>query len=118
MKINFKGWARLTLLVGMVAALLVSGPRAIAQAVYGQILGTVTDSTGAAIPNAAITVTDVSKGTSVNFTSNAAGEFTADHLIPDIYNVKVTAAGFKGYEQKGLQIFADGSGTVAAALSF
>jgi hypothetical protein len=116
MQSNFKGWARLTLFVGMVAATLASGPRAMAQAVYGQILGTVTDSTGAAIPNATVTVTDVGKGTSVNLTSNAAGEFTAEHLIPDIYNVKVDATGFSGYEQKNIQVFADGSVTVAAAL--
>jgi hypothetical protein len=114
---NFKGWTKLALLVGAVAVSLASAPRAAAQAIYGQILGTVTDATGAAIPNATVVVTDAGKGTSVTLTSNAAGEFTADHLIPDIYNVKVSANGFKGYEQKGLQVFADGSATVAAALS-
>jgi hypothetical protein len=90
-------------MAGAVAALLASGPYAMAQAVFGQILGTVTDPTGAAIPNATIVVTDVSKGTTVTFTSNGAGEFTVGHLIPDHYNVKISAAGFKGYEAKDLQ---------------
>ena len=36
-----------------------------AQAIYGSVYGTITDKTGAAIPNATITVTDQSKGTSV-----------------------------------------------------
>ena len=108
---------RLPLLVGTVAALLVSGPSAMAQAIYGQILGTVTDATGAAIPNATVVVTDIGKGTSVTLTSNDSGEFTAAHLIPDTYNVKVSAAGFKGYEQKGLLIHADDSGTVKAVLA-
>src|ERR1700753_4123247 len=73
-----------------------------AQAVYGSIFGTVTDNTGAAIPNANITVTDEGKGTSVNVQSNGAGEFTVEHLIPDIYDVKIEISGFKAYLQKGI----------------
>jgi hypothetical protein len=88
-----------------------------AQAIYGQILGTVTDSTGAAIPGATITVTDVAKGTSVSIESNGAGEFTAEHLIPDTYSVKVSATGFKGFEQTGVQVFADAAPKVAAVLA-
>lgn len=107
---------RLPLMAGAMAALLASGPYAMAQAVFGQILGTVTDSTGAAIPNATVVVTDVAKGTTVTFTSNAAGEFTVSHLIPDTYNVKISATGFKGYEAKGLQVFADSSPNVNAIL--
>jgi hypothetical protein len=93
------------------------GRCALAQSVYGQILGTVTDGTGAAIPNATITITDLAKGTAVTLQSNGAGEFTAAHLIPDTYNVKVAAAGFKGYEQKGFEVHADTSLAVAAVLS-
>jgi hypothetical protein len=99
------------------ALLFASGPSALAQAIYGQILGTVTDSTGAAIPNATVTVTDVAKGTSVSLTSNGAGEFTAEHLIPDVYSIKIAAAGFKGFEQTGLQVFADSAPKVAAVLA-
>ena len=67
-----------------VGCLLALSPTARGQAVYGSIFGTVTDSTGAIVPNAAVTVTDVAKGTSVSEVSNGSGEFTADHLIPDI----------------------------------
>jgi hypothetical protein len=80
-----------------------------AQAVYGSIFGTVADSTGAVVPNATVTVTSTAKGTSSVVTTNASGEFTADHLIPDPYSVKVTAQGFQGYERTGLQVFADTS---------
>lgn len=117
MKMNWIKRAKLPLLLGAAAALLASGPSALAQAIYGQILGTVTDSTGAAVPGATITVTDVTKGTTVTLTSNSTGDFTAQHLIPDSYDVKVSAAGFKGYEAKNLQIFADDSATVKAVLS-
>jgi hypothetical protein len=99
------------------AAVFALGHNAVAQAVFGQILGTVTDSTGAAIPNADITVTDISKGTSVTLKSNAAGEFTVEHLIPDTYNIKVAATGFKTYEQTSITVFADSSPSVTAVLS-
>jgi hypothetical protein len=97
--------------------LLVTGPRAMAQAVFGQIVGTVTDPTGAAIPGATITVTDTAKGTSVTLQSNGAGEFTAEHLIPDTYTIKVAATGFKGYQQTAVQVFADTSPKVNAVLA-
>ena len=80
-------------------------------------MGTVTDATGAAIPNATVVVTDVAKGTSVTLQSNSAGEFTAEHLIPDVYSVRVTSTGFRGYEQTGIQVFADTSPKVTAALT-
>jgi hypothetical protein len=90
---------------------------AFGQAVYGSIFGTVTDPTGAAVPGATITVLDVAKGTSVTAQSNAAGEFAAEHLIPDIYTVKVEAQGFKTFEQTGIQLFADTSTKIAATLT-
>jgi hypothetical protein len=105
----------LCILVGML--LLGGGSVAFGQAVYGSIFGTVTDQTGAAVPNATVTVTDVAKGTTVTFQSNGAGEFTADHLIPDVYTVKVEAQGFKGFEQTGIQLFADTSVKITAALT-
>jgi len=98
-----------------VSALLMASP-SFGQAVYGSIFGTVTDSTGAVVPNAAVTITDDAKGTSVTAQSNASGDFTVDHLIPDVYDVKVVASGFKGFQQKSIQLFADTSTKIIAAL--
>jgi hypothetical protein len=77
------------------------------QAVYGSIFGTVTDKTGAAIPNATITVTDVSKGTDVTTTSNGTGDYAVPHLIPDIYDLKVDAKGFQSFVTTGISVLAD-----------
>jgi hypothetical protein len=117
MNFNFRQHLRASLLATSAALLFASSPCASAQAVFGQILGTVTDPTGAAIPNATITVTDVAKGTTVTLTSNGSGEFTAEHLIPDTYNVKVAAPGFKAFEQKQLTVNADESPKVSAVLT-
>ena len=53
------------------------------QAVYGTIFGTVTDKSGAAVADAKVTVTDEAKGTVVTTTSNANGDYSVPHLIPD-----------------------------------
>ncbi|MGB6689469.1 MAG: TonB-dependent receptor [Terracidiphilus sp.] len=78
-----------------------------AQSVYGSIFGTVTDSTGAAVPGATVNVTDEAKGTVVTAISNATGDYTVPHLIPDVYDLKVTAKGFKTFEAKGVPVEAD-----------
>jgi outer membrane receptor protein involved in Fe transport len=95
---------------------LALSPASFGQAVYGSIYGTVTDASGALVPNATVTVTDEAKGTSVTLQSNDSGEFKADHLIPDLYDVKVAATGFEGFLQKGIQLFADTSVKVEAIL--
>src|ERR1700734_1969370 len=78
-----------------------------AQAVYGSIYGTATDKTGASVPNATITVTDVSKGTSVTVQSNGTGLYRVQHLIPDTYSVQASAKGYENALVKDVVVFAD-----------
>ncbi len=72
-------------------------PPASGQAVFGSIFGTVTDPSGAAVPNAKVTVTSATKATSYTATTNADGNYSVTHLIPDTYNVRAEAAGFKAW---------------------
>src|SRR6267143_473047 len=65
------------------------------QAVYGSIIGTVTDQQGNAVSGAKVTVTSLTKGTSYETTTNESRNYSVIHLIPDTYRVKVEAAGFK-----------------------
>lgn len=85
-----------TILLSMTAALLLMAPwhTAHAQEVYGSIFGTVTDPSGAVIPGADVTITDLSKNTKFPAKTNGTGEYRVDHLIPDTYSVSVTAKGF------------------------
>ncbi|HVO62935.1 MAG TPA: TonB-dependent receptor [Terriglobales bacterium] len=80
---------------------------AFAQAVYGSILGTVTDPQGAAVPNAKVTVIDQAKGTSDTTTTNADGNYSVTHLIPDLYTIRVEVSGFKAAESKDIVVSAD-----------
>ena len=108
-------FARLAVACAAAAALCFSG-QVKAQAVYGSINGTVTDNTGAVVPNATITVTDVSKGTAIAVKSNASGEYLVEHLIPDTYNLKVEAQGFETFEATGVLVQADTSPKIDASL--
>jgi hypothetical protein len=106
--------AVLTACLGIGIAIL---PKAAnAQAIYGSVNGTVTDASGAAIPGATVTVTDEAKGTSVTVKSNESGNYTVEHMIPDLYTLKVEAAGFKGFETNHLQVLADTSPKVDATM--
>src|SRR6201981_938095 len=87
-------------------------PSAFGQAVYGSILGPVTDPQGAAVPNAKVTVTDQRKGSTDETTTNADGNYQVTHLVPDAYSVKVEAAGFKVSEQKDIPVQADAAARV------
>ena len=79
------------------------------QAVFGNIVGTVTDPQGAAVPNVTVTVTSQTKNTSVTTTTNDSGNFSVTHLIPDVYKVKFESSGFKTFEQGDVPVSADGT---------
>jgi hypothetical protein len=64
------------------------------------IVGTVTDPTGAAIPNVAITITSAATGQVRTLTSNDVGQFVAPNLKIGHYTVRAQASGFKVVEQK------------------
>jgi len=83
-----------------------------AQAVYGSILGTVTDPQGAAVPNAKVIVTNQRKGTTDTTTTNQDGNYSVTHLIPDTYTVHVEAQGFKAAEQKNVVVSVDNGSRV------
>lgn len=82
------------------------------QAVYGGIIGTVTDPQGAAVTNAKVTVLDEGKGTSDTTTTNESGNYSVGHLTAGTYTVRVEAAGFKVSQQKGVLVNVDANARV------
>src|SRR6266849_6461397 len=61
----------------------------------GQITGQVTDPTGARIPGASVTVTNLDTGVANPTVANADGYYTVPFLIPSDYGVIATHSGFK-----------------------
>jgi hypothetical protein len=79
-------------------------PQACAQVSGATISGTVTDSTGATIPNAQVVIEDVDTAIKRTTTTDSAGFYTAPNLLPDPYKVTVTAKGFSTVEQTGITL--------------
>src|SRR5438270_1076353 len=77
------------------------------QAVYGSIIGTVTDPQGNAVAGAKVTVTSVTKNTTEETTTNDSGNYSVIHLIPDTYRVKLRGTGFKAYTVPNVQVQVD-----------
>lgn len=66
-----------------------------AQKDTGSIVGTVKDPSGAVVPNASVTVTDVEHGQTISTTTNPDGEFVVSPLRVGRYTVTVQQPGFK-----------------------
>src|SRR5437879_4227021 len=98
--------ATLTMLCGLWTS------KALGQAVYGSILGTVTDPSGAAVPNAKVSVTSQTKNVTTDTTTNDSGNYSVTHLIPDIYSIRIEGTGFKVLEFKDVTVSADAGARV------
>ena len=93
------------LALAIVAALLVPLP-ASAQTLYGSIIGTVKDTTGAAVPGATVTATNTGTGLKVDTTSDVGGAYTFRNLLPGVYNLTASLQGFRELNQTGLRVSA------------
>ncbi|HKX30136.1 MAG TPA: TonB-dependent receptor, partial [Blastocatellia bacterium] len=91
MNIKVRGlWAAALFLLGPGLAATVWG-----QVQTGRIVGTVTDAQKAAVPNAAVTVTETATNQSIKVSTNERGDFVATPLNPGIYRVTVSSPGFQ-----------------------
>lgn len=75
-----------------------------AQAISGDLVGTVTDATGAAIPNATVTATNAGTSFKANTVTNAAGQYRLSNLPPGAYAVAASAPGFTSAELKDVAV--------------
>jgi len=86
------------------------------QTSFGSIVGTVTDPSGASIPAASLTLTNI--GTSERRTANSdgSGNFNFVNLLPGNYRVEVQNAGFKRYSREPIRIEVESAVRVDVAL--
>src|ERR1700756_757415 len=71
----------------------------------GGITGTVTDASGAVVPEANVVVENESKGIRRELTTTDAGLFSAPSLVPASgYTVTVTKAGFATWQTKSFEV--------------
>lgn len=77
---------------------------AFGQTTSGLITGTVTDSTGALVADAQVTVTNEGTGVKRTTGSGARGEYIVPQLAPGIYDISITKSGFGEQKQTGVQL--------------
>ncbi|MFP5236697.1 MAG: carboxypeptidase regulatory-like domain-containing protein [Acidobacteriota bacterium] len=93
---NRKTVLSMVFLVLLLVAGLASGSMASAQQQTAEITGTVTDSTGAIVPGATVTVAETSRGTQVAVRTDARGSYVVPLLPPGSeYEVRVSKDGFQ-----------------------
>ena len=101
-------------------ALSLAGPGrpAVAQtAGEGSLQGTVTDSTGAVVPNAKVTATNSATNLAAARTTTSAGFFNISPLLPGTYSVKIEADGFKTLQQDNVVVDALQTRTISPIIS-
>ncbi|MBZ5580822.1 MAG: TonB-dependent receptor [Acidobacteriia bacterium] len=99
------GYTRQSLFAAVLAAAaLLFTSAGFAQIDTGAIVGTVHDSTGAAVPHAAVTATNTATEEKRSTLTNDAGEYLFGALRPGTYNVEVSAPGFTKQVQNEIDI--------------
>ncbi len=106
---------RISLLMALVCSLFASS--ASAQVLYGSIVGTVKDASGASIPSAAVTATNKQTGLVRQTTSNDAGGYTFSAVTPGTYEVKISKAGFRSGADQAVEVSSNNTSRVDMALA-
>src|SRR5947207_1367981 len=85
---------------GLIAAVLLltafSRPM-MAQVLFGSVVGSVTDATGAAVPGATVKITATQTNDSRTVLTNEAGGYTVSTVPPGTYQVEISKTGFRGF---------------------
>jgi hypothetical protein len=106
----------LALVVVALLAVSAAVPAAAQTSGTGSIAGTVTDTVGAAIPNAAVQIIDTDTGATRSVTANSDGYYIANFLQSGHYEVMLNASGFGKVDRKNLQLTVGQTLTVDATL--
>jgi hypothetical protein len=108
MKFNAMYKLRAVASLGLACAMFLLGvaiagtKRAEAQVSGATLSGTVTDPTGAVVPNATVAIRNTDTGSTRNVKSNAEGFYSAPNLLPGNYEVRISANGFSATLQQGI----------------
>jgi hypothetical protein len=103
--------------ISLLTALLLGGNFAAwSQATSGDIVGTVLDRSGAAIPDASVTATNVATGVASTVQASKVGDFHIPNLLAGNYNVSASAAGFATFTLKNFTVTLNSTGTARLVL--
>ena len=93
-----------TLFASAVLLLGVIAQPAAAQVLYGSVVGTVADQSGAVVPGAAVELTNQNTGQIYSGETGAAGQYNIVNVLPGTYDLKVSTAGFRTSTRTGVTV--------------
>lgn len=100
-----KGWKALLLCLIALGLSATYGVQHLkAQVLYGSVVGTVTDQTGAVVPGAHITITNPLTGLKRETSADGTGSYNIPNLPDGAYDLSASATGFRPLTQKGVQV--------------
>src|SRR5438034_6563239 len=88
----------------MMVAAAINTQDANAQVLYGSMVGSITDQSGAVVPEAVVRITDTSTGQVRSTVSNNEGAFTLSSVLPGTYDLDISAKGFREHRQTGVAV--------------
>ena len=91
-------------------------PLASGQVLYGALVGTVTDPSGAVVPGATVVATGRDNGQVRQDKTDSGGRFNLVNVLPGTYDVKINSAGFRPMDQVGFVITANNVSRIDAHL--
>jgi hypothetical protein len=100
-------WKKSASAAALLLVLILLASTTFAQQLTGTLSATVTDSAGAVVPNAKVTMKSETSGDIRTTVSNGSGYFTVTAVQPGTYSVSIEAPGFKTWQQTGI-VFALG----------
>lgn len=74
------------------------------QTVTGSLVGHVEDVAGAVVPGARVTVTEISRNTTREITTNDEGNYSFSSLDPGVYRVEIEQANFKKFVRENVEV--------------
>ncbi len=87
-----------------------------AQVLYGSVVGTVTDNTGAAVPGANVVITNTQTNDARTVMSDSGGVYTISTVPAGDYQVSITKEGFQNFKTTGINVLANNVVRVDAQL--
>ena len=114
--VPFELLRKVTMMAVMLGAFIAMIQPASAQVLYGTVSGTVSDQSGAIVPDATVTLTSKGTGQVRETTANSDGNYSIPNVLPGVYELKITKQGFSTYNETGLNVTANNVARIDAKM--
>jgi len=106
-----------TTFLTVAALLFLLAGQAVCQVLYGSLVGSVTDSTGAVLPGAEVQVRNLDTGVLLQATTNGAGNYIVGNLTAGRFEVTIKKDGFSSFKAPSVSIAMNNQARIDAALN-